>query len=114
MASWTIDDAGVDLRASVTGPVPASASLQFIVPVIVRQSDGVEQASPLSVRISKPKGLLIVSVDPDHHFEPIPNERTFNLVPGFEAVPLIVRIQPGNEVALRMQAGGDLIAGSNA
>ena len=26
-ASWTIDDAGVDLRASVTGPVPASASL---------------------------------------------------------------------------------------
>jgi hypothetical protein len=111
---WTIDDAGVDLRASVTGPVPGSASLEFIVPVIVRPSDAVEQASPQSVRISKPNGLLMVTVDSDHDVEPIPDVRTFNLVPGFEAVPLIVRIQPGNEVAMRIQAGGDPIAGSNA
>jgi len=56
------------------------------------------------VRISKPKGLVVVSVEADHHFEPIPDERTFNLVPGFEAVPLIVAIQPGNEVGMRTEA----------
>jgi Alginate lyase len=105
-ATWTIDESGVELRARVRGQLPASASLQFIVPVIARQSERVEQASPQSVHISKSKGLLIVSVDANHHFEPIPHERTFNLVPGFEAVPLIVAIQPGNEVAVRMEAGG--------
>ena len=105
-AIWTIDKSGVELRARVRGQLPASASLQFIVPVIARQSERVEQASPQSVRISKPKGLVIVSVDADHHFEPMPNEHTFNLVPGFEAVPLIVAIQPGNEVSMRIEAGG--------
>jgi hypothetical protein len=32
--------------------------------------------------------------------------RTFNLVPGFEAVPLIVAIQPGNDVGMRIEAVG--------
>jgi len=79
-------------------------SVQFIVPVIARQSERVEQASPQSVRISKPKGLVVVSVEADHHFEPIPDERTFNLVPGFEAVPLIAAIQPGNEGRMRIES----------
>ena len=105
-ATWTIDKSGVELRARVRGQLPASASLQFIVPVIARQSERLEQASPQSARISKPEGLLIVSVDADHHFEPIPDERTFNLVPGFEAVPLIVALQPGNVVGMRIEADG--------
>jgi hypothetical protein len=105
-ATWTIGKSGVELRARVRGQLPTSASLQFIVPVISRQSERVERASPQRVRISKPNGLIIVSVDAAHHFEPIPGERTFNLVPGFEAVPLIVAIQPGNEVGVRIEAGG--------
>jgi hypothetical protein len=103
--SWTIDDATVELRARVTGKLPASASLQFIVPVIALESERVELANPQSVRISKPKGSLMVSVDGGNRFEPIPGERTFNLVPGFEAVPLIVMIQPGKEVGVRIEAG---------
>ena len=41
------------------------------------------------------------------------DERTVNLVPGFEAVPWIVRFSPAMRW-LRIQAAGDLIAGSNA
>ena len=107
---WTIGKSGVDLAASVTGKLPASASLQFIVPVIARESERVEQVSPHSVRISKPKGSLIVGVDAANRFEPIPSERTFNLVPGFEAVPLIVAIQLGKEVRVRIEAGGEGVA----
>ena len=33
-------------------------------------------------------------------------ERAFNLVPGFEAVPLIVAIQPGNDVGMRIETVG--------
>jgi hypothetical protein len=104
---WTISESGVELAASVTGQLPASASLQFIAPVIARESEQVEQVSPHSVRISKPKGSLIVSIDAANRFEPILGERTFNLVPGFEAVPLIVAIQPGKEVRVRIEAGGE-------
>jgi len=105
---WTIAESDVELAASVTGQLPPSASLQVIVPLIVRKSERVEQVSPQSVRISKPKGLLIVSIDAANRFDPIPGERTFNLVPGFEGVPLIVAIQPGNEVRLRIEAGADV------
>ena len=107
---WTIGESGVELAASVTGQLSASASLQFIVPVIARESERVEQVSPQSVRISKPKGSLIVSIDAANRFESIPSERTFNLVPGFEAVPLIVAIQPGKEVRMRIEAGGEGMA----
>lgn len=31
---WTIGESGVELRARVTGQLPGSASLQFILPVI--------------------------------------------------------------------------------
>ena len=101
---WTIGESGVELAASVTGQPPASASLQFIAPVIARDSERVEQLSPHSVRISKLKGSLVVSTDTANRFEPIPGDRTFNLVPGFEAVPLIVAIQPGIEVRVRIKA----------
>jgi hypothetical protein len=108
--SWTIGESGVELAVRVTGQLPASASLRFITPVIARESDRVEQVSPHSVRISKPKGSLIVGLDAANRFEPIPSERTFNLVPGFEAVPLIVVIQPGKEVRVRIEAGGEGVA----
>ena len=62
------------------------------------------------MRISKPKGSLIVSIDAANRFESIPSERTFNLVPGFEAVPLVVAIQPGTEVRMRIEAGGEGLA----
>ncbi|AXC09725.1 hypothetical protein ACPOL_0344 [Acidisarcina polymorpha] len=102
---WTIAESSVELAASATGQLPASASLQLIVPLIAGKGERVEQLSPQSVRISKSKGLLIVSIDAAHRFDPIPGERTFNLVPGFEAVPLIVAIQSGKEVRLRIEAG---------
>lgn len=105
--SWTIGESGVELAASVTGQLPASATLQFIAPVIARKGDRVEQVSPQSVRISKPKGSLIVTIDAANRFEPIPSKRTFNLVPGFEAVPLIAAIEPGKEVRVRIEAGGE-------
>jgi hypothetical protein len=72
-------------------------------PVIVRQSERVEQPDPRTVRIRKPKGVLMVSTDAGDAFELVPADRTFNLVPGFEAVPLVVAMQPGKEVRVRIE-----------
>lgn len=73
---------------------------------MLRESERVEHQNPQSIRIFKAKGSLIVRVDPANRFEPIPNERTFNLIPGFEAVPLIVAIHPGDEVRVRIESDG--------
>jgi hypothetical protein len=103
---WILDIAGVELRARVIGQLPATAVLQFIVPVIARQNEQIEQASSQIVRISKSRGTLIVTVDGANRFESIRSERAFNLVPGFEAVPLTVAILPGKDARVRIEADG--------
>jgi len=101
---WSIGESAIELRASVEGQLPASASLRFIVPIIALQTDGVDQPDPYTVRIARPKGTLIVSLNPGQRFQAVPRERTFNLVPGFEAAPLIVAMLPGKDVRLRIEA----------
>ncbi len=104
--TWQIAENGVELRASVDGKLPESATLNFIVPTIARQSERVEQGDSRTVRISKAKGELTISTDASNGFEVVPAERTFNLIPGFEAVPLVVAMEPGKEVRVRIETTG--------
>jgi hypothetical protein len=101
---YRIDDKGVEIAANTTSQAPGSAPIRLIVPVIAR--DG-EQATPVdsqTVRIAKAKGTLTASTDAAGGFDPGFKEKTFNLVPGFEAVPLSVLLAPGREVRIRLQA----------
>jgi hypothetical protein len=50
----------------------------------------------------KANGTLTVSTDAAAGFEAVPNERTFNLVPGFEAIPLVVLLEPGRDTRVRI------------
>lgn len=91
----------VEITASTEGEAPAP--LRLIVPVVSRTDERITQPDPrTTVLIAKIKGTLAVSTDAG--FETIPAERTFNLVPGFECVPLSVVITPGKEVRMRFQA----------
>jgi hypothetical protein len=103
---WMFDKEAAELRARVIGLLPATAVLQFIVPVIARQNEQIEQPSSQVVRISKSKGTLIVTIDGSNAFQPIRSERAFDLVPGFEAVPLTIAILPGRDVGMRIEAEG--------
>lgn len=99
-----IDDRGIELRASATGLPADSGTLRLIVPVIASSTDRVEQSDAHTVRIIQPKGVLLIHADAAKGFEPVPQERTFNLVPGFEAVPLSVTIDPGTEARVRIES----------
>jgi hypothetical protein len=101
---YRIGDKGVEIAASTTGRAPGSAPIRLIVPVIAR--DG-EQATPVdsqTLRIAKVKGALTASTDAAGGFDAGFKEKTFNLVPGFEAVPLSVSLAPGRDVRIRLQA----------
>jgi hypothetical protein len=97
----SLTEAAVELVASATGVAPAP--LRFIVPVIARADERVEQPDAQTVRIAKQKGMLILHTDAPAGFEPIPGERTFDLVPGFEAVPLAIVLAPEKEVRVRFE-----------
>ncbi len=99
---YRLSDAGVDVVASVSGEGPAS--FRSILPVIARQDEAVERTDAQTVRIAKSKGTVTVRTDAAHGFESVPKERTFNLVPGFEAVPLVVVLEEGIETRVRIEA----------
>jgi hypothetical protein len=98
--TYTLNESRVEIAASATGSAPAP--LRLIVPVIARSDNHVGQLNPQTVRITKPHGALTVHTDAV--FEPVPTERTFNLVPGFEAVPLMIVLEPGKEVRVQIEA----------
>lgn len=91
----------MDLTASVNGVGPAP--MRLIVPVIARADEAFEKPDVRTVRIAKAKGMLTVTTDAAEGFEVVPKERTFNLIPGFEAIPLAVALQPGKETRVRIE-----------
>ncbi|HEX3985680.1 MAG TPA: hypothetical protein VHX13_03635 [Acidobacteriaceae bacterium] len=98
---YRLDPGSVEITALVENSAPPGA--RFILPVIARAADRVQQPSVSAVRISKPAGQLVIRSSRST-FDPIPETRSFNLVPGFECVPLAVPLQPGQEVTLRIEA----------
>jgi hypothetical protein len=98
--AFSEENVEITAGASATGPAP----LHFILPVLARSTDRVAQPDAQTVRITKSSGTLTVRTDVPAAFEPIPAERTFNLVPGFEAVPLAIALTPGADVRVRLEA----------
>lgn len=86
--------------ADQTGPAP----LRLILPVIVHREDTTLSPDPRTVRITKNKGALIVRTDAPDGFNNLVSERTFNLVPGFECLPLRVTLQQGKEIRIELSA----------
>jgi hypothetical protein len=102
--AYRMSDNGVEIVASTVGRTAGSAPIRLIVPVIVRDRELAAQVDSQTVRIAKAKGTLAATTDATAGFEAGFKEKTFNLVPGFEAVPLAVLLAPNREVRIRLQA----------
>jgi hypothetical protein len=96
---YRLDAKSVEVRATVNGNGPAPARL--IVPIVCRPGEEVQQPDAQTVRILKAGGTLSLTTEPAAKLET--SERTFNLVPGFEAIPLSVVLQPGIEAWVRIE-----------
>ena len=99
--TYTLSESHVEIAATATGDAPAP--IHLILPVLARSSDRAEQPNPQTIRVTKEKGALTARADAPAAFAPIPQERTFNLVPGFEAIPLQLVLEPGKEVRVRIE-----------
>lgn len=96
--TYTLSENSVEMTAAAAGETASEAHLTLIVPVVSRSSEVLQQPDAQTVRITKPKGTLTVRTDAAAGFGTAAQERTFNLVPGLEAIPLIVGMQPGSVV----------------
>jgi hypothetical protein len=99
---YSLTQSAVEIIANVDAP--PQTPLQFILPVISRSTETIAQPDPKTIRITKPNGTLTIRTDAPQGFEPIPKERTFNLVPGFEAIPLTIAMQPGQQIQIHLEA----------
>ena len=96
----------IQSSATITASVDtiSQSPLQFILPVISSSAEATTQPDARTIRITKPNGTLIVSTNSPQGFNPIPKERTFNLVPGFEAIPLTIPMQPNQPIQIQIEA----------
>jgi hypothetical protein len=84
------------------GLASALLRLSFVLPVISSHEEAVEHIDSKTVRIAKRNGTLTVRTDSLPGFEGFTKQRTFNLVPGFECLPLTVVMQPGKEIRVEL------------
>ena len=98
---YRLSAAKVEIVANATaGPAP----LSLILPVISDGDEKIEWIDSHSVRVAKAKGVLLVRADARQGFAAQVIERTFNLVPGFECLPLTITLEPGREVRVELSS----------
>jgi hypothetical protein len=100
--SLTTPQSSVEIIATVDAA--SQTPLQFILPVISSSNEAFTQPDPKTILITKPKGTLTIRTTAPNGFAPTPKERTFNLVPGFECIPLTITMQPGQEIQIHLDA----------
>ena len=100
---YRLSETSVEIAASASGATSGAAPLKLIVPVIARPDERVEQIDAHTVRVIKAKGALTVSTDVVAGFDASFKEKTFNLVPGFEAFPFSVALPAGKQARIRLQ-----------
>ena len=91
--------ATVEIMARVTG-----GAGRLVLPLIARPDDIVTQPAPGTIVLMRRQGRLTVTTDSKAGFAPLPAERIFNLVPGFQAVRLTVPLSDGQAVRVRFTA----------
>ncbi|MCU1224393.1 MAG: hypothetical protein JWQ42_2486 [Edaphobacter sp.] len=101
---YRLTESGVEITANTSDATSIPAPLRFILPVVSRTGEAVEQLDPKTFRITKKNGGLIVRTGASQGFETVPQERTFNLVPGFECIPFAITMQPGKEIQIQLEA----------
>ena len=68
----------------------------FVLPIISPSSEVVKVISANEITIKKPEGLVTIKANAPIKTKAIAGKRTFNMVPGVEALPLEVFFQDGN------------------
>ncbi len=76
----------------------------LVLPVIVGEGEAISPVGPGTVEVIKSTGRLRIVTDAATGFEPLPTQRIFNLVPGFQAMALRVALADEKPVRVTISA----------
>lgn len=76
---------------------------QLVVPLISPNGEKVMQPAPDRIEIHKPQGIVVIEANVPLRIQKTARSRIFNLVPGFEAVPIIAEIPPDARLECRIR-----------
>ncbi|WP_136482904.1 hypothetical protein [Cognatitamlana onchidii] len=75
----------------------------FVLPIVSPTGEKVTQVSENEIIIEKPDGVVKITSSSVIKIKDTPKERLFNMVPGAEAVPLIMSFEDKNQVKIAIQ-----------
>lgn len=76
----------------------------FVLPIVSPSNESVEQMSTNEIRIIKPNGTIKISSSVPLQIKKTPKGRIFNMVPGVEAIPVLVNFDNINkEVKIKIE-----------
>jgi hypothetical protein len=102
--TYRLAESSVSITATASGATVPSSPLYFVLPVVSPASESVARTAANAISIAKAKGGLTVHTDSPRGFDEVPQDRTFNLVPGFECVPLAVPMELGQPITITLEA----------
>lgn len=101
--NYKITDDAVSMSVSTQSDISQSSSSTFIVPIISPSGEAVDQVSPTRIEITKPDGTLVIQSSHAMTIKPTPSGRVFNMVPGAEAVPIMIQFDPKPGIEVRCE-----------
>jgi hypothetical protein len=93
--SYQFAESAMILRAKTDHAHPETLKLALALPVISASGEKVRRVSDKKIEIEKPEGTVVVEANVPLRIQETGRDRIFNLVPGFEAVPIVVDFVPG-------------------
>jgi hypothetical protein len=102
--TYRLKPAAVEIVASIDVARPEAGQVHWklILPVVSPRTESAEQIDPGTIRVRKRNARLVVRTDVPGRFDALGKERTFNLVPGFECLPLTVAMVAGEETRITL------------
>ena len=77
------------IRISAKTAQPIKLKTAFVLPIISPTGEQVAQPNPNEITVQKPEGLVSIKANVPLVIKETPGERTFNMVPGAEALPIM-------------------------
>lgn len=88
--SYLIDKETISIKCKNANKETQNFPVRLVLPMVSPTGESVTQPSPNIIKIQKPDGLVIIEANVPLQIKETTKERVFNMVPGMEAVPIIV------------------------
>ncbi len=101
--TYQLDSEAITFTAQAPDFSSSKNRPRLVIPLISPTGEKVEQPTPDRIIIHKPQGKVVIQANAPLTIQQTKRTRIFNLVPGFEAVPIFAEIPPSARLECRIR-----------